>query len=73
MNERFREKLGVHFPMLSDAQGKAALELDILTDTGMAQRTTYLVDGQGLLRRVWYGVKVDGHAVEVLSAAEEIR
>jgi peroxiredoxin Q/BCP len=32
-------------------------------------RTTYLIDGEGRIRRVWRNVKVAGHAEDVLAAA----
>ena len=69
VNQRFQAELGVHFPILSDQDGKAAQNLGILADSGRAQRTTYLVDRAGTLRQVWYDVKVDGHAEAVTEAA----
>ncbi|RIV83483.1 peroxiredoxin [Aurantiacibacter xanthus] len=36
------------------------------------ERTTYLVDGEGKIARVWRKVKVKGHAAEVLAAAQEL-
>lgn len=35
-------------------------------------RTTFLIDGQGRIARVWRKVKVDGHAEEVLAAAKAL-
>ncbi|HWD66355.1 MAG TPA: peroxiredoxin [Caulobacteraceae bacterium] len=35
-------------------------------------RSTFLIDGQGVLRRVWRKVKVGGHVAEVLAAAREL-
>ncbi len=70
VNQRFQQELGVHFPILSDEGGEAARELGILGDTGHAKRTTFLVDAAGVLRRVWYDVKVDGHAAAVATATE---
>src|SRR5215469_7022192 len=35
-------------------------------------RSTFLIDGQGALRRVWRKVKVPGHVAEVLGAAREV-
>lgn|GEM_PF-2291690 len=72
VNQRFQAELGVHFPILSDTAGRAAQELGILAQSGHAQRTTYLVDGGGMLRRVWYDVKVDGHAEAVSEAAQAL-
>ncbi|MEN7538134.1 peroxiredoxin [Aurantiacibacter flavus] len=36
------------------------------------ERTTYLVDADGKIARVWRKVKVKGHAAEVLAAAQEL-
>lgn len=36
------------------------------------ERTTYLVDGEGRIARVWRKVKVKGHAAEVLEAARAL-
>lgn len=36
------------------------------------ERATFLIDGAGLVRRVWRQVRVKGHAAEVLAAAKEI-
>jgi len=35
-------------------------------------RATFLVDAQGRIARIWPKVKVDGHAAEVLAAAQEL-
>lgn len=36
------------------------------------ERATFLIDGQGLVRRTWRNVKVKGHAEEVLAAVEAL-
>jgi thioredoxin-dependent peroxiredoxin len=36
------------------------------------ERCTFLIDGKGVIRRVWHKVKVPGHAAEVLKAAQEL-
>ena len=35
-------------------------------------RSTYLIDGTGVIRRVWRKVKVGGHVAEVLKAVQEL-
>ena len=35
-------------------------------------RSTFLIDGQGIIRRIWRKVKVGGHVAEVLKAAQEL-
>ena len=36
------------------------------------ERATFLIDGAGLVRRVWRKVKVKGHAAEVLDAVRSL-
>ena len=36
------------------------------------ERATFLIDGDGVVRRVWRKVSVKGHAAEVLTAAQSI-
>jgi len=36
------------------------------------ERATFLIDGQGAVRRVWRKVSVKGHAAEVLAAAKSL-
>jgi peroxiredoxin Q/BCP len=36
------------------------------------ERATFLIDGQGVVRRVWRNVRVKGHAAEVLEAAKSL-
>ena len=35
-------------------------------------RSTFLIDGQGVIRRVWRKVKVPGHVAQVLEALREL-
>jgi peroxiredoxin Q/BCP len=37
------------------------------------ERSTFLIDKKGVLRREWRKVKVDGHVAEVLAAVKEIQ
>ena len=36
------------------------------------ERSTFLIDGAGVIRRVWRKVKVPGHAEEVLKAVQAL-
>ena len=36
------------------------------------ERSTFLIDRQGMIRRIWRKVKVAGHAAEVLKALSEV-
>lgn len=36
------------------------------------ERSTFVIDKNGVLRKEWRGVKVDGHAAEVLEFVRQI-
>jgi peroxiredoxin Q/BCP len=36
------------------------------------ERSTFLVDAKGIVRREWRGVKVPGHAAQVLEAVRSL-
>ena len=68
-NQEFRDQRSLHFPLLSDPDGEGTKALGILSDKGRAMRTTFLVDAQGIVSKVWEQVSIDGHEEEVLAAA----
>jgi thioredoxin-dependent peroxiredoxin len=75
-HEKFKAKYGFPFVLLSD-EGRAACQLfDVWKEKSMygrkymgVERSTFLLDAKGVLRREWRKVKVPGHADEVLAAA----
>ena len=70
---KFRDKHGFRFPLLSDAGKEIATAYGTLKDHGKsANRVTYLVDPEGMVRAVWPRVKVDGHAEKVLARLKEL-
>jgi peroxiredoxin Q/BCP len=77
---KFSAKHGLTVPLASDAaEGGLSDALGIWTEKqnygrtymGMV-RTTYLIDADGRIARVWDKVKVKGHAAEVLEAAKAL-
>lgn len=78
-HHKFRAKFKLPFALLSDAD-KAACELfDVIREKSMygrkfmgVERSTFLIDAEGQLRREWRKVKVDGHAAEVLEAVKSL-
>ncbi len=52
-NKAFAEQIGVHFPLLSDFQRKVSAEYGVLNkEHGFANRTTYVVDKEGIIRHI---------------------
>lgn len=79
-HERFREKQGFPFDLLSDPDEKLCKKFDVIKEKSMygkkylgVERSTFLIDSAGKLRREWRKVKVKGHAQEVLDAVKEIK
>lgn len=74
---KFAEKYSVNFPLLADADHTVAEKYGVWQEKsnygkkymGIA-RTTYLIGPDGVVKRRWDNVKVDGHAEEVLEGLE---
>ena len=74
-NERWARKYDLQMPLISDASGEhevAAAFGVARSKVGVAKRTTWLIDPDGTLRRVYPKVTPKGHAAEVLAACIEI-
>lgn len=76
---KFQAKHRLPFPLLSDPDGRILEAYGAFKEKTMwgktflgIDRSTFLIDGQGVVRKVWHKVKVDGHAEAVLAAAKEI-
>ena len=73
-HENFKAKLGFPFDLLSDAEEAACAQFDVIKMKSMygkkvrgIERSTFVLDGRSVLAREWRGLKVPGHAEEVLS------
>jgi peroxiredoxin Q/BCP len=70
---KFRDKHNFRFPLLSDSEKQVSAAYGTLKDHGKsANRVTYLIDPEGVVRAVWPKVKVDGHAEAVLARLREL-
>ncbi len=78
-HDKFKEKHGLNFTLGADEDGKVCEAYGTWVEKSMygrkymgIERATFLIDGDGKVRRVWRKVKVPGHVEEVLAAAKEI-
>jgi peroxiredoxin Q/BCP len=78
-HENFCAKYDFPFPLLADADATLCRLFDVLKlkklygrESLGVERSTFLIDANGVLRREWRKVKVDGHAAEVLAAVEAL-
>jgi len=74
---KFRDKHGLPFELITDPEEKLCRQFDVIKEKNMygrkvlgIERSTFLIDAEGVLRREWRKVKVDGHVAEVLGAAK---
>jgi peroxiredoxin Q/BCP len=78
-HEKFKEKQQFPFELLSDVERTVCELFDVIKEKSMygrkfmgVERSTFLIDEKGVLRREWRKVKVAGHAEDVLAAANDI-
>ena len=78
-HENFRAKEAFPFALASDADETLCRLFDVLREKTMygrkvmgIERSTFLFDEQGVLRREWRKVKVPGHVEEVLEAVRSL-
>lgn len=76
---KFRDKYDLKVRLLTDADGAACEAFGTWTEKSMygrkymgIERATFLIDRDGVAKRVWRRVKVPGHAAEVLAAAKAL-
>ena len=78
-HENFRAKQSFPFELISDADESLCRLFDVIRQKKLygkeyegIERSTFLIDREGVLRREWRKVKVPGHVTEVLEAAREL-
>ncbi len=79
-HESFKSKMSFPFELLSDADETACKLLDVIKMKNMygkkvrgIERSTFVIDKNGVVRREWRGVKVPGHAQEVLEFVKTLK
>ncbi|MBY4675287.1 peroxiredoxin [Marinobacterium arenosum] len=78
-HENFKAKQSFPFELISDKEEELCKQFDVIKlkkNYGREylgiDRSTFLIDANGVLRQEWRGVKVKGHADEVLAAAQAL-
>lgn len=77
---KFKAKYGLAFPLIVDAEATLCQAYGVWKEKIMygkaklgVERSTFLIDAKGVVRRVWRKVKVDGHAAEVALALKSLK
>jgi peroxiredoxin Q/BCP len=78
-HRKFKEKMRFPFELGSDEDHVVASQFGVWRQKNMygrkmmgIERSTFLIDATGAVRREWRKVRVKGHAAEVLEAAREL-
>ncbi len=78
-HSKFRDKFSLNFPLLADPDHSVAEAYGAWREKNMygkksmgVQRSTYIIDADGKIAKVWKKVSVDGHDAAVLEALREI-
>jgi peroxiredoxin Q/BCP len=74
-HEKFAKKYNLTFPLISDEKGDLCEKFGVWKEKSMygraymgIERSTFVIDGKGVIRAVWRKVSVPGHADEVKKA-----
>jgi peroxiredoxin Q/BCP len=78
-HENFKAKFTLPFALLSDTEEIVCEQFAVIKLKNMygkqvkgIERSTFVIDRQGVLRHEWRGVKADGHAREVLALVQSL-
>lgn len=78
-HEKFKAKFKFPFELLSDSDEKLCALFDVIKEKNMygkkvfgIERSTFLIDKDGVLAKEWRKVKVEGHVDEVLEAVKAL-
>jgi len=76
---KFKAKMKFPFELLAADERDVCMLYDVIREKNLygrkfmgIERSTFLIDADGVLQREWRKVKVKGHAAEVLAAAQQL-
>ena len=78
-HQSFKAKLGLPFELISDIEGVLCRMFDVVKNKMLygkkvlgIERSTFLIDAEGVLRQEWRATKADGNAAAVLAAVRAL-
>ena len=78
-HESFKAKMAFPFELLSDSDETVCAQFGVMKLKNMygkqvrgIERSTFIIDRNGILRKEWRGVKVPGHVEEVLAFVQTL-
>jgi len=71
-HKQFHGKYGLKFTILADPEKKATEMYGVKSNLGLAKRVTFIIDENGIIKKVYPDVNVVAHATEVLSLIKSL-
>ncbi len=78
-HQKFTKKFDLTYPLLADEGSAVCTAYGVWVEKSMygrkymgVERTTFIIDGEGTVRKVFPKVKVEGHVDEVIAAVEAL-
>lgn len=78
-HDKFKDKHNLNFTLASDEDGSVCEAYGVWVEKSMygkkfmgIERSTFLIDEEGVLRKIWRKVKVNGHVDAVLEEAQKL-
>lgn len=78
-HQKFANKFQLPFPLLADTNITVSQLYDVYGEKSFAgktymgvNRSTFLIDKNGIVRKIWHKVKPEDHAEEVLEAVDSL-
>ena len=78
-HNKFKEKYSLTFPLISDEDSDLCERYGVWKEKSMygrsymgIERTTFLIDENGIIEKIWAKVKVTGHVDDVMTSLKEL-
>jgi thioredoxin-dependent peroxiredoxin len=78
-HQKFTKSYNLNFPLLADTENRVGKAYGVFKEKSLygrkfmgIERTTFIIDSKGVIRRVFPRVKVDGHSGEVIAALKDL-
>ena len=73
-HQKFKKKFGLTFPLLSDIDGEICEKYGVWKEKSMygkkymgIERSTFIIDEKGKIKKAYYKVKVPGHVDQIIN------
>lgn len=71
-HKKFTEEYGIPYRLLSDVDKKVCKEYAGLNMYGLAKRTTFIIDKQGMVRKIFRDIEPEAHGNEIVATLNSI-